>query len=346
MKPLLEGHSKEHRARNRQALGTLRQLTVQPQTRKRYSLAKEKFYAYARSNSLSIPTNVTAFDDMLADYIEHLWSIGEGRALASDTVAAFQDTEPRLKGKLQVTWRLLKTWHVNEVPSRAPPLPEECLFAMLGWCLFHKEYAFGLSLLLGFYGLLRTGEILGLCNHHILMTSLDKPAVISLGLTKSGKRTGAAESVTISVTRALQWLWAWKHASAPHSPLTPKPHQWRGTFSECMKALNLEPFEFRPYSLRRGGATCWFGRHGSPDRIIVLGRWAAVRTARLYINEGLALLATLKIPKKSILPYLRRFHQHDLANLPRTLERAKAVWGKVERRVLCVCGGNSNFPCH
>ena len=262
---------------------------------------------------------------MLADYIGYLWSVGEGRALASDTVAAFQDTEPRLKGKLQVTWRLLKTWHVNEIPS---PLPEECLFAMLGWCLFHGEYAFGLSLLLGYYGLLRAGEILGLCNHHILMTSPDKPAVISLGLTKSGKRAGAAESVTISVTCALQWLWAWKHTSPAHSPLTPKPHQWRKTFSVCIKALNLEEFEFRPYSLQRGGATCWFGRHGSLDRIIVLGRWAAVRTARLYINEGLALLASLKLPKKSILPYVRMFHKQDLATLPRLLERAKAVWGE------------------
>ena len=330
VKQHLEGHSKELRARNRQAMGTLRELTVQPQTRKRYSQAKNKFYDYARSNGLTIPSNFTAFDDMLADYVEHLWSMGEGRALASDTVAAFQDTEPRLKGKLQVTWRLLKTWHVNEVPSRAPPLPEECLFAMLGWCLFHEEYAFGLSLLLGFYGLLRTGEILGVCNHHILMTSPDKPAVISLGLTKSGKRAGASESVTISVTCALQWLWAWKHTSPPHSPLTPKPHQWRKTFSQCIKALNLEEFEFRPYSLRRGGATFWFGRHGSLDRIIVLGRWAAVRTARLYINEGLALLATLKIPKKAIRPFVRTFHRHDLAKLSRTLERAKAGQGEVE----------------
>ena len=195
---------------------------------------------------------------------------------------------------------------------------------MLGWCLFHEEYAFGLSLLLGFYGLLRTGEILGLCNHHILMTSPDKPAVISLGLTKSGKRAGASESVTVSVTCALQWLWAWKNASSSHCPLTPAPHQWRKKFSECVKALNLEQFEFRPYSLRRGGATCWFGRHGSLDRIIVLGRWAAAR------NEGLATLASLKLPRKSLVPFLRTFHQRDLAQLPRQLERAKAGLGELE----------------
>lgn len=73
-------------------------------------------------------------------------------------VAALQDAEPHLKGKLQVTWRLLKTWHVNEIPNRAPPMPETVLHAMLGWCLFHEHYAFCASLCLAFYGLLRTGD--------------------------------------------------------------------------------------------------------------------------------------------------------------------------------------------
>ena len=78
VKQHLEGHSKEERAKNRQASGTLRELTVQPQTRKRYSLAQQKFDDYALTNGLCIPTKFTAFDDMLADYVEHLWSIGEG----------------------------------------------------------------------------------------------------------------------------------------------------------------------------------------------------------------------------------------------------------------------------
>ena len=174
------------------------------------------------------------------------------------------------------------------------------------------------------------------------MTSPEKPAVISLGLTKSGKRAGASESVTISVTCALQWLWAWKNASSSRCPLTPAPHHWRKKFSECVKALNLEEFEFRPYSLRRGGATCWFGKHGSLDRIIVLGRWAAARTARIYINDGLAMVASLKLPRKSLLPFLRTFHQQDLARLPSALERAKAGWGELEG-VVCQCGEEINF---
>ena len=159
----LEGRSKEERAKQRQTLGTLKQLALQPQTRKRYQAARAKFYAYLHENHLELPRTLSKFDDLLSDYVEHLWASGERRALASDSVAAMQDVEPQLKGKLQGTWRLLKTWHTNEVPNRAPPLPEAVLEAMLGWCLFHEYYAFGLSLLLGFYGLLRTGELLSVC---------------------------------------------------------------------------------------------------------------------------------------------------------------------------------------
>ena len=81
VKSHLEGRSKQERARARQNLGTLRDLTVQPKTRKRYTDAREKFYAYLRTNDLSTPTQALAFDELLADYIEFLWSTGEGRSL-------------------------------------------------------------------------------------------------------------------------------------------------------------------------------------------------------------------------------------------------------------------------
>ena len=39
----------------------------------------------------------------------------------------------------------------------------------------------------------------------------------------------------------------------------------------------------------------YFGRHGSLDRLLVQGRWASSKTARIYINEGLAVPADLKL---------------------------------------------------
>ena len=39
------------------------------------------------------------------------------------------------------------------------------------------------------------------------------------------------------------------------------------------------------------------------------------------------MLAQLKLPRKSLLPYVRVFHQQDLSKLPSTLEHAKADKG-------------------
>ena len=242
----LEGRTKADRIKVRKNLGTLKSLTVQPQTRARYEAARKQFYRFVADNKLRIPSHVYDLDLLVSDYLEHLWATGEGRGKASDTLAAIQDLQPRTKGNLPSSWRLLRAWHVNEIPSRAPPIPESCLQAMLGWCIFKEEFKFGLSLLIGFYGLLRTGELLDLKSSHVTVQSISKPAVLSLGLTKSGKRMGAAESVPISVELALRWLHAWKCKAKPHEPLCPAPAQWRAKFAECLQAVGLTHLEFRP----------------------------------------------------------------------------------------------------
>ena len=179
---------------------------------------------------------------------------------------------------------------------------------MVGWSFFHGHFGFGVSLLVGFYGMLRTGELTTLRSSHVFMKTATAPAVLSLGLTKSGKRVGASESVTLTVAVALRWLWVWKQSVKPQALFVPSASAWRRLFSECLKALQLTLFEFRPYSLRRGGATWWFTKHGSFDKLMVAGRWQAAKTARIYLNHGMAVLADMRLPQKSLLPFVRVFH--------------------------------------
>eukprot|EP00435_Cladocopium_sp_Y103_P020901 s2412_g5.t1 len=188
----------------RKGLGSLKQLTLQPRTRIRYDKAKKKFYDFLDNNSLVLPRARSGLDPILCDYLEHLWSSGEGRALASDTLAALQDASPKIRGSIPGAWRLLKTWHVNEIPHRALPMPERVLLSLAGYFLFHKNPRFALSLLLAFYGMLRTGELLGIRNKDVTIDDRQTTAVIALGYTKGGKRSGAAESVTVSV-RDVVW---------------------------------------------------------------------------------------------------------------------------------------------
>ena len=309
-KRLLEAAEPGARALQRQRLGTLRELTVQPATRKRYTKATDGFLQFLSHEGLELPRDKARMDPLVCDYIEHLWSTGAGRALACDTLAGLQDLQPNLRNHLPGAWRLLKTWHVNEIPNRAPPLPEHILQSMVGWAFFKGHVTFGVSLLIGFYTMLRTGELLGLRSSHMITTPRQKQVLISLGMTKGGKRHGAAESVILGFEPAVLLVKQWMNKAAPATPLARSPAQWRALFAQCLQDLKLTQYEFRPYSLRRGGATFWFSKHQSLDQILVQGRWHTQKSARIYLNEGLSVLASMRIPiqNPNIHPFFTVFH--------------------------------------
>eukprot|EP00438_Fugacium_kawagutii_P014973 Skav234175 [mRNA] locus=scaffold572:355170:357318:- [translate_table: standard] len=235
------------RAAQRRRLGTLRELTVQPATRRRYTLATRGFFDYLESAQVELPRQKSKLDGLLSDYIEYLWSSGAGRAQACDTVAGLQDLQPELRGLLQGSWRLLKTWSVNEVPNRAPPLPQHVVHAMVGWALFKGRNSFAVSLMVGFYCMLRTGEVLTLRSSHIMATRHDSQVIISLGFTKGGKRQGAAESVILGFEGAVQLVKQWKTVVSASTPLVPSSPKWRKLFAQCLTELKLDEYQFRPY---------------------------------------------------------------------------------------------------
>ena len=337
-KILVEARTKEERIEQRQKLGSLHSLTVQPATKKRYESALSRFFDFLKLEGIVLPRQKDALDDLVSEYLEFLWSSGEGRALASDTLAGLENLEQHLKGHLATSWRLLKVWHQNEMPNRAPPFPEKVLQALVGKALVQNDHAFALSLLLGFYGMMRTGEILCLEPWHVAVPKDNGPAIISLGLTKAGKRQGAAESITISVSDVVRRLRQWK--AATNKPLVSSATQWRAQFSQSLNELGLSEFQFRPYSLRRGGATFWFQKHGSFDRLMVQGRWHAQKTARIYINSGVAALAEMRINPANLQGFLSVYSsslRQDLPSLEHTRQagssggRGKKVMKVIKR---------------
>ena len=321
-KRFLEGSTQSARAKQRQQLGSLRDLTVQPATKARYTKAVDGFLKFLKNNQVVLPKQRQQLDPLVCDYLEHLWSTGEGRALASDTVAGLQDQDAKLKGHLPGAWRLLKTWSINEVPNRAPPVPEHVVHAMAGWAFFHGHVSFGVSLLLGFYAMLRTGELLALRANHLYCDRRRSKVVVSLGFTKGGKRQGAAESCVIGYDMVVRFIQQWKSIAAPTAGFSPSPAKWRSLFNQSLESLHLQRFDFRPYSLRRGGATWWFNRHHSLDQILLQGRWQAPKTARIYINDGLAVLAELQLPSTlpTLAPFLTIFRRFCTTPSFKTLE--------------------------
>ena len=304
--------SQQQRKAIRKNLGKLKDLTVQPRTRQRYEVSLQQFFSWLGREGLVLPTRAAQMDNLVSDYLEYLWAEGHGKSEANNALAALQDFDPNLRRKLPGSWRLLKAWSTAEIPNRAPPMTLAVLDALCGWSVTQGLPGFGLSLRVAFFGLLRTGELLSLTSKDVYITSPKGPAVISLGLTKSGARQGASESVTIHDASVLPSLYSWKRRSSANSFLTTKPHAWRRTFNQAMEGLNLTELALRPYSLRRGGATFFFQHHGSFDKLLLQGRWAAAKTARIYLNEGLAQLSEMQVPNSRLRTYTSFYFQRPI----------------------------------
>lgn len=236
----LEQRTQESRAKARKQLGTLKQLTVQPVTRARYKESLDKFFENLKDHGLLLPKLPRELDSIVSDYLEHMWAEGLGRASASNVSAALQDSQPQLKGKLLQSWRLMRAWVTNEVPNRAPPGPKDMLFAMLGYAIFKDWHYMVITLMLGYYALPRTGEILQVKACHVSVQNPKGPAVISLGLTKSGKRQGAAESVTVYHEDLCRRLHPWKQ-SKPGTALIAGPrYRRRRQFNLALSNLGFD----------------------------------------------------------------------------------------------------------
>jgi hypothetical protein len=315
-KVVIASKNKEQRRKVRSQLGALSDIVVSPATRKRYDEAVKRFFSWASENQIVLPTSVVDFDQLVASYIDFLWEDGEGRSLASNTVAGLQFFQPTLKRQLVCSWRLLGAWAKHEMPARAPPLTPDLVEALAGCALKLKLPHVSLAILIGFYGLLRTAEICNLSRGDMAI-SLDPPTVVlNLGLTKGGARSGALESVTLNQQFLVKLCQAWVLNKQAGDKLLPKgPGDFRKVFADLLRTLQLQEWGFKPYSLRRGGATDHFRRFNSLSATVVRGRWSSAKMARICLNDGLATLASFVFTEqKQLISTARKFFR-DTATL-------------------------------
>ena len=74
---------------------------------------------------------------------------------------------------------------------------------------------------------------------------------------------------------------------------------FRNTFAHHIKRFHLEAHLFRPYSLRRGGATALFQQTGSMETALLKGRWSSTKVAKIYLSDGLSFLPGLRFSLKA-----------------------------------------------
>ena len=235
-------------------------------------------------------------DDMISSWIQTEFEDGSPLYLIADALSGLHHLEPFTRKKLIKSWKTYSIWRKYEVPARAPPLTQPIVRAMCGWCLQHDELAMGALLLLGFHCLLRTGELLHIRPCDLLLG--DTHGLVTLTTSKSGLRHNVQESVSITDMYALELIRALVEIrTAQHLTTVPcwtrSGTAFRSLFTTIVKHLQLECLGFRPYSLRRGGATLEMQTHGLMERTLVRGRWKNSAVARIYISDGLSMLPSL-----------------------------------------------------
>ncbi len=296
---VLDSVARADRVNQRRALGTLASLVVTTRTAKKYDDAVRRFFTFMRTEKLSLPSLFTGFDDVICQYIEMCWHEGEGRSLISSTLAGLQHFCPALRHHLPCSWRLVSAWQRHELPSRAAPFTRNVVLALSGKALRDGDATLSVGLLVAFEGMLRTGELFNLTCKDCVVADDHCSVILSLGLTKGGARRGAAESVVLYDRMVVDFVRARLLKGKPGDKfMNMSPASFRQKFNNLCSSLDLQDIGYRPYSLRRGGTTHHFQCHASMSSTCVRGRWGSEKSARIYINEGLAALAaTRQTPK-------------------------------------------------
>lgn len=293
---------------------SLTDVSIQPATRVRYYTAVARLVPF-----LDGVASEEELDDTIAEWVEKEFAEGEPLHKISDALCGLHHFQPWTRHLLTQSWKLFKVWRRYEVPMRAPPLTEDVLFGFVGKLFTDGDLIMAALLLVGFHTMLRTHEMMEVCPSNFLLG--ESTGVLSIPRSKSGQRRNSKESV------AIYDLYTLELARLMVKECRDKGHWlapcWRFSgsrfreFYGLSKYFGVEHLGLKCYSIRRGGATSDFQKHGLMERTLIRGRWASTGVARLYITDARSQIPKLTISKdskKKLQEYSRIFQILEQSN--------------------------------
>ena len=292
---VLARRNTHQRKKDRQALGTLRDLVVHPQTQSRYFTAVSRFLQFLQMHAYSYPTSGSSLDTRVSEYIEYLWESGEQKAFASDCLSGLGHFIPSIKRSLVGSWRLHGSWSRAELPCRALPFTPVVLYALAQQAFVQGWPDISMLLMLGFDQFARTGELFAAVKQDFVFNSSKTKVVWTLPLSKGGQRVGAQESLIIEDRWLVKALGGFLSSLHPGDLLrSVSPGLMRQRLKNLLASLNLES-GYQWYSCRRGGATYAFRSTNNMAHVCYVGRWGCQKTARIYVTDALAQLTEISM---------------------------------------------------
>ena len=260
----------------------------------RYKKSVSSILAFMLEMGVHVPTWEN-LDEVVSAWVEFAYAEGEHKSLVNYALAGLQFFLPSCVGKLKQSWRLATVWQRLEPPLRVLPISPLLVRGFAGAAVRMGFVAEAAALLIGFDCMLRSGELYALRLQDI--TFLQNRAVVCLGRSKTGKRTGANEMVVVESSLALRWLRnACSHGCGQDKLLKRGDRFFRKFFAELLQLFQIKGL-MTVYSLRRGGATWNFLHHGSMEKTLLRGRWSSTSSARIYLQDSAATVTHLQLTR-------------------------------------------------
>ena len=135
-------------------------------TQERYFLGLQKLLPV-----LSDASSLIEIDMATSNWIQRCWENGDPLHGISEALCGLHHYEPWTKRHLPLSWKMFGIWRKLESPDRAPPVTREIIYAWSFYAIDHCDFIFAGLLLLGFFALLRTGEILQVTAADLLISN-------------------------------------------------------------------------------------------------------------------------------------------------------------------------------
>jgi integrase len=232
----------------------------------------------------------------MCEFVHHLYETKKGkcRSYAQAAMSALCHTVPQVKGKMYFSNQALKGWRKLVPPKSHPPLTWKVTLVIAFVLARQGDIDYAIAVLLAFEGYLRIGELCSLLVSDVLLPGDRRVGVVTdvvqllLRHTKTGPNKWASIKHQLVIS-LLIWLLRQRISAGATYLFDFNVGQFRRRFKKVCALLKL-PGNFVPHSLRHGKATHdWLS--GIPlETILILGRWAAHKSARLYVQSGRAQL--------------------------------------------------------
>lgn len=275
---------------------SLQQAAYAAATRKKYLTAVNAFLSFAQDLGED-PPDPAGLDELLNDYIHHLYMCEAGKSRAHDTVYGVLMLRPELKGHLPVSMLALRGWNKLHPVLSYPPLTWE-LTVIIAIKMAVRSWPLAVGTLLAFDCFLRVGELVGLKREDVADSADARLGASFKGMALRLRRTKTGPNQWVEVERkeVMTLLRGVVASTKPGQLLFPVSTEvYRNHFKSACADLGLSK-SYVPHSLRHGGATTRYLAGTPMEDILLRGRWATTKSARRYIQSGRALLLSMQVP--------------------------------------------------